>query len=439
MVSSSHKRRKPSSYKDKPKKRRHDVSLSVLENYSSASDSENNGRKKRKVSKKTKKPSRRSPSREDRNGRKSRSRSERRSISVERKKSTKKRRRPSPSSDSCSSWTSSSSEEIIHKRSRRSTHRVKVKSRRRSGHQSRSSGSCSSCSRCSRSSHESLPPHINPRANACKILKEQEQVNNHKVEAKADVIQSIDHCPSSRSNDSNGSGRKGMLEVGASTNISGAAPKGEVSVDVGDSSTDDLEARLRQKAIENFAKFRFRLLGNGKSIGDTKDESGLSESNQSEVHESSARVTGNLTEGNEVSLGVKDYRDSSSQQSPVVKEDTECAVTLESDDKMPDQISLIKTVPDGQVTKIPKSTIEICSVSELEVEAIGGTAPKEFSSLEPNTGNDVSNKVKGEAKSDSQLEEKTMSVMRGGELVQVSYKVYIPKKSPALARRKLQR
>ncbi|GLT50414.1 hypothetical protein SLA2020_239010 [Shorea laevis] len=38
-----------------------------------------------------------------------------------------------------------------------------------------------------------------------------------------------------------------------------------------------------------------------------------------------------------------------------------------------------------------------------------------------------------------QFKQKTMSVMRGGELVQVNYKVYIPKKDPALARRQLKR
>ncbi|MCO5561484.1 hypothetical protein L7F22_015105 [Adiantum nelumboides] len=37
------------------------------------------------------------------------------------------------------------------------------------------------------------------------------------------------------------------------------------------------------------------------------------------------------------------------------------------------------------------------------------------------------------------FQEKTMSVMRGGELVQVSYKVYIPKRAAELARRRLQR
>ncbi|CAI9295073.1 unnamed protein product [Lactuca saligna] len=39
----------------------------------------------------------------------------------------------------------------------------------------------------------------------------------------------------------------------------------------------------------------------------------------------------------------------------------------------------------------------------------------------------------------SQFEKKTMSVMRGGEMVQVSYKVYIPNRAPALARRQLKR
>ncbi|XP_059284435.1 uncharacterized protein LOC132037818 [Lycium ferocissimum] len=44
-----------------------------------------------------------------------------------------------------------------------------------------------------------------------------------------------------------------------------------------------------------------------------------------------------------------------------------------------------------------------------------------------------------ETKDASQFEKKTMSVMRGGEMVQVNYKVYIPKRAPALARRQLKR
>ncbi|KDP45869.1 hypothetical protein JCGZ_15313 [Jatropha curcas] len=55
-------------------------------------------------------------------------------------------------------------------------------------------------------------------------------------------------------------------------------------------------------------------------------------------------------------------------------------------------------------------------------------------------GRDLSlNKEHDDGKESSQLEQKTMSVMRGGEIVQVSYKVYIPKKAPALARRQLKR
>uniref|UniRef100_A0A2P2IXW3 Uncharacterized protein DDB_G0287625-like n=1 Tax=Rhizophora mucronata TaxID=61149 RepID=A0A2P2IXW3_RHIMU len=49
------------------------------------------------------------------------------------------------------------------------------------------------------------------------------------------------------------------------------------------------------------------------------------------------------------------------------------------------------------------------------------------------------NKLRDEGMEGSQFEQKTMSVMRGGEMVQVSYKVYIPKKTPALARRQLKR
>ncbi|EYU44968.1 hypothetical protein MIMGU_mgv1a006159mg [Erythranthe guttata] len=44
-----------------------------------------------------------------------------------------------------------------------------------------------------------------------------------------------------------------------------------------------------------------------------------------------------------------------------------------------------------------------------------------------------------EAKDGSQFKKKTMSVVRGGEVVQVSYKVYIPKKAPALGRRQFKR
>ncbi|XP_031403105.1 uncharacterized protein LOC116212621 [Punica granatum] len=48
-------------------------------------------------------------------------------------------------------------------------------------------------------------------------------------------------------------------------------------------------------------------------------------------------------------------------------------------------------------------------------------------------------KVKDDGKDGPQYEQKTMSVTRGGETIQVSYQVYIPKRAPALARRQLKR
>lgn len=70
-------------------------------------------------------------------------------------------------------------------------------------------------------------------------------------------------------------------------------------------------------------------------------------------------------------------------------------------------------------------------------DARGPTVLEAPSSLLAEEGS--SRKQQTEAKDGSQFEQKTMSVMRGGEMVQVSYKVYIPKKAPALARRQLKR
>ncbi|OMO88936.1 hypothetical protein CCACVL1_08095 [Corchorus capsularis] len=64
---------------------------------------------------------------------------------------------------------------------------------------------------------------------------------------------------------------------------------------------------------------------------------------------------------------------------------------------------------------------------------------KPSSSSISTSGEIGSDKLEEEAKDGSQFQQKTMSVMRGGEMVQVSYQVYIPKRAPALARRQLQR
>ncbi|KAF5478688.1 hypothetical protein F2P56_005228 [Juglans regia] len=71
--------------------------------------------------------------------------------------------------------------------------------------------------------------------------------------------------------------------------------------------------------------------------------------------------------------------------------------------------------------------------------ACGPAAPECSSCIKSTLAVDGSNKSQDETTDGSQFEQKTMTVMRGGEMVQVSYKVYIPKKAPAFTRRQLKR
>ncbi|KFK27008.1 hypothetical protein AALP_AA8G322500 [Arabis alpina] len=81
-------------------------------------------------------------------------------------------------------------------------------------------------------------------------------------------------------------------------------------------------------------------------------------------------------------------------------------------------------------TKV-SSTLNAQSSSHADIEALDEIRGESQSQPEQKTS--------GETKEESQYEQKTMTVMRGGEMVQVSYKVYIPKKTSSLGRRKLKR
>ncbi|KAL5198400.1 hypothetical protein ABZP36_001912 [Zizania latifolia] len=93
----------------------------------------------------------------------------------------------------------------------------------------------------------------------------------------------------------------------------------------------------------------------------------------------------------------------------------------------------------------------VASISEVrhppietgKVERTNGDETKSGEASAPNVSTLSASDGKGqpgtEGKNDSQFEKKTFSRMHDGETVQVSYKVYIPKKNPALARRKIQR
>ncbi|KAG7534139.1 hypothetical protein ISN45_Aa08g017170 [Arabidopsis thaliana x Arabidopsis arenosa] len=78
-------------------------------------------------------------------------------------------------------------------------------------------------------------------------------------------------------------------------------------------------------------------------------------------------------------------------------------------------------------TKV-RSTLNAESSSHADTEAVDEIK-----------GRSQSEQKMDETKDESQYEQKTMTVMRGGEMVQVSYKVYIPKKTSSLGRRKLNR
>lgn len=63
---------------------------------------------------------------------------------------------------------------------------------------------------------------------------------------------------------------------------------------------------------------------------------------------------------------------------------------------------------------------------------------KDFEGIDESPKEDASQTAIKESV-DSTFQQKTMSVMRGGEMVQVSYKVYIPQRAAALAKRQLRR
>ncbi|PNX78520.1 peptidyl-prolyl cis-trans isomerase g-like protein, partial [Trifolium pratense] len=90
------------------------------------------------------------------------------------------------------------------------------------------------------------------------------------------------------------------------------------------------------------------------------------------------------------------------------------------------------------VAKTAQSSIQIINSSGREVDGSHDAATLE-SGFKSSSVENISGKAQDESNQGSQFEQKTMTVMRGGELVQVSYKVYIPKKTPALARRQLKR
>ncbi|KAK6134638.1 hypothetical protein DH2020_031563 [Rehmannia glutinosa] len=250
---------------------------------------------------------------------------------------------------------------------------------------------------------------------------------------KEEIVYDRNDYPSPKSLDSNEGGNKMELDnhyYGASSkrigveNVAGEEGKSEGDQDNGsgdhhseaantnniekgkEMDTSVLESILRQKALENLKKFK----------GGFKQNSGPS----------LQRNLSQLTEVKKLPDGkyVEKEPEMAAQTVEHTFNGTAVLGCLEEDKNGCSNAGLAKPSD----TSLGARTTNACSSSMAKPSSSVGPMSEEHSLEQGN-----------EAKDGSQFKEKTMSVMRGGEMVQVSYKVYIPKKAPALARRQLKR
>ncbi|XP_057957235.1 uncharacterized protein LOC131150499 isoform X2 [Malania oleifera] len=271
--------------------------------------------------------------------------------------------------------------------------------------------------------------------------------------------------------------------------------KREVPSEMHNPNVDDLESILRRKALENLRKFRIQTNtkapakqkdmsdSNVKQLSPAKAELGRwkppqdddirvggtapavdhaispkmradsfsSSQNEGKILEVKRRIIKSVVAKEDI-VSPTDQKDVSGN----IKEkmiSTAGAITGKSElgtvslrQKSSSTYSAIKQVPTSHISKenllatkssVDNSLIETAQTvphssnnNDLEVSNASGSAvPKPSSCLKSALGEC---NTKDETKEGSQFEQKTMSVMRGGEMVQVSYKVYIPKKAPAL-------
>ncbi|KAK6134587.1 hypothetical protein DH2020_031646 [Rehmannia glutinosa] len=283
---------------------------------------------------------------------------------------------------------------------------------------------------------------------------------------KEEIVYDRNDYPSPKSLDSNEGGNKMELDnhyYGASSkrigveNVAGEEGKSEGDQDNGsgdhhseaantnniekgkEMDTSVLESILRQKALENLKKFKGRLQTGPRSTNPKTN-------NESDVNKSSAQRVDDV-QNESTEQGSFNARETNKNSGPSLQRNLS-------------QLTEVKKLPDGKyVEKEPEmaaQTVEhtfngTAVLGCLEEDKNGcsnaGLAKPSDTSLGAGTTNACSSSMAkpsssvgpmseehsleqgNEAKDGSQFKEKTMSVMRGGEMVQVSYKVYIPKKA----------
>ncbi|XP_061358208.1 uncharacterized protein LOC133302452 [Gastrolobium bilobum] len=136
--------------------------------------------------------------------------------------------------------------------------------------------------------------------------------------------------------------------------------------------------------------------------------------------------------------GPKFKRNNPSKGQDDIKDHFELKQTSTSHEPPNAKFVVTKGDAERNSAKITQAAIQSINSSGRDVDEFRNSATPE-SCLESSSVENNAGKLQVESNQGSQFEQKTMNVMRGGEMVEVSYKVYIPKKAPALARRKLKR
>ncbi|KAI3809590.1 hypothetical protein L1987_19185 [Smallanthus sonchifolius] len=271
-------------------------------------------------------------------------------------------------------------------------------------------------------------------------LEKEEEDNMNYDGLKEETVYDYDDYPSSKSNDSielvdrfnTSPDKKSVVkEVNSGSNLDDNKEKdSNVSGNIG-SEADNLELILRQKALENLSRFRGGIKIKPVVSVDDKPKGAQSGVNQLK-HETVSMTP--------VSQPVINRSRFTWRRDP--------SVTTAKDEKA---ATYSETLSSGsQPAELKLQSANLSSMSRVDNKFVNETSKimvntknvdqKSTAVVEtPSTASIKEGEQQNESNDNSQFEKKTMSVMRGGETVQVSYKVYIPNRAPALSRRQLKR
>lgn len=217
------------------------------------------------------------------------------------------------------------------------------------------------------------------------------------------------------------------------TKLSGRIKSEIIVADKHDSESDDLELMLRQKALENLKKLRGGLSSDNRTSDDRKNELAGAESSEKQSETatkiiSSPKSHSTVSKERHIQSIIPSH---DSKANPIMQ-----LSSLEPNYSASDKKTL--------VSRLNPNRQSPCRSSQEKNAAEGSGSGNGSLRSEVNLSDGIEktcevNQTVDECQNGSQFEQKTFSRMHDGETVQVSYKVYIPKKTPALARRKLQR